>query len=281
MKRFISVLLVALLIVTSMATVAFAVNANPGETKSLSITVTGSFAGFRAQMSAQPGLTIVGFEGPVVGNPGNGKVNFTSGVNVESVTFNVLVKVADNIAPGTYYVSGAIEKATFVNENGELVPASVSISGNSVTITCTHAWSDWTIVKEATCTEEGLKTRTCSLCGETESVAIAKIPHAWSTAWNYDEDEHWHVCSVCGEHSTHEDHFHQWVVQQPNVETQEDGWKQLVCVCGHRYPKEIIPWDTDPEGGDMTYDVSVVAYGVVAMISMVASAAFVTKRKSV
>ncbi len=37
-----------------------------------------------------------------------------------------------------------------------------------------HRWSEWTIAKEASIHEEGLKTRTCSICGETESQAIPK-----------------------------------------------------------------------------------------------------------
>ena len=39
---------------------------------------------------------------------------------------------------------------------------------------CAHNWEEWSVIKEATETEEGTKTRTCSLCGKTETQIIAK-----------------------------------------------------------------------------------------------------------
>lgn len=38
-----------------------------------------------------------------------------------------------------------------------------------------HNWGDWTVVKEATESDEGLKERICSTCGEKESITIPKI----------------------------------------------------------------------------------------------------------
>ena len=38
-----------------------------------------------------------------------------------------------------------------------------------------HEWSDWEVTKEATEDEEGEETRTCAICGETETRAIPKI----------------------------------------------------------------------------------------------------------
>ena len=40
----------------------------------------------------------------------------------------------------------------------------------------THAYSSWVVVDEPTCTEEGLRERTCS-CGEKETEAIAALGH--------------------------------------------------------------------------------------------------------
>ena len=36
-----------------------------------------------------------------------------------------------------------------------------------------HAWGDWTVTAEASCTASGVKTRTCNRCGETETEKIA------------------------------------------------------------------------------------------------------------
>ncbi len=47
-----------------------------------------------------------------------------------------------------------------------------------------HFWNAWTVLKDATCSEEGLRTRTCSECGNTEEVSIATTSHSfggWKT----------------------------------------------------------------------------------------------------
>ena len=45
----------------------------------------------------------------------------------------------------------------------------------------THEWSDWKVTKEATCTEDGIKSCTCSNCGKTKTVSIPKTGHNWVT----------------------------------------------------------------------------------------------------
>lgn len=43
-----------------------------------------------------------------------------------------------------------------------------------------HAYGDWVIVKEATCTEEGLRTQTCANCGDVIKEVIPKVDHTWN-----------------------------------------------------------------------------------------------------
>lgn len=38
-----------------------------------------------------------------------------------------------------------------------------------------HKWSDWTVVKQPTATEEGIEKRTCSVCGDSETRSIEKF----------------------------------------------------------------------------------------------------------
>lgn len=59
----------------------------------------------------------------------------------------------------------------------------------------THIFGDWTVEREATCTEEGLRVRECE-CGEKEEEAIPTTAHDF--AWAYDAVEHWKACTVCG-----------------------------------------------------------------------------------
>ena len=66
-----------------------------------------------------------------------------------------------------------------------------------------HTFSDWTTTKKATCTTDGSKTRTCSVCKKTETATIAKLGHDYKTtvvkptctAKGYTL----HKCSRCGD----------------------------------------------------------------------------------
>ena len=49
----------------------------------------------------------------------------------------------------------------------------------STTAPCVHSWGSWVVQKEATCTQKGLRVRTCTLCGEKESQEIDMIPHSY------------------------------------------------------------------------------------------------------
>ncbi len=56
------------------------------------------------------------------------------------------------------------------------------------TISSSHTWSSWTIVKEATCTEEGSQERECTVCGEKETKTVKAKGHSYANG----------VCTVCG-----------------------------------------------------------------------------------
>lgn len=47
-------------------------------------------------------------------------------------------------------------------------------ASGSETQICEHVWSDWTVTTKATCFTTGEKTRTCELCGTTETATINK-----------------------------------------------------------------------------------------------------------
>ncbi len=65
-----------------------------------------------------------------------------------------------------------------------------------------HSFGKWKITKAATCTATGTKTKTCSVCGKTETATIAKTAHKYDntvvkptyTAKGYTL----HKCSACG-----------------------------------------------------------------------------------
>lgn len=54
-----------------------------------------------------------------------------------------------------------------------------------------HSWDQGTVTKEATCTEPGLKTSTCTVCGKTDEVEIPATGHNWEFSkftWTETED---------------------------------------------------------------------------------------------
>ena len=83
----------------------------------------------------------------------------------------------------------------FLDENCEL-----EISTKTIVVPLAdHSFSDWTIEKEPTETENGLKSSVCSVCNYKTTVAIEKLQHThkYSTEWQSDIGGHWNL-PVCG-----------------------------------------------------------------------------------
>ncbi|MGN1306788.1 MAG: S8 family serine peptidase [Faecousia sp.] len=67
-----------------------------------------------------------------------------------------------------------------------------------------HGWGEWTVTKQATCTEAGEEARICAVCGETETRVIAATGHNWG-AWTVTAEAdcftagiETSVCAACG-----------------------------------------------------------------------------------
>ena len=117
--------------------------------------------------------------------------------------------------------------------------------------TCQHVWDSGKVTKEPTETETGIKTYTCTLCGETKTETIPKLTHEHSykavvTAPTCTEKGYTtHTCA-CGDSyvDTYVDALgHSWdsgkVTKEP-TET-EDGVKTFTCTrCGET-KTEVIP----------------------------------------
>lgn len=71
--------------------------------------------------------------------------------------------------------------------------------------TGTHTWNDGKVTKAATCTEDGVKTFTCTVCGETKTEAISATGHTWTDTETYlktaatcgADEVYYQECSVC------------------------------------------------------------------------------------
>ena len=67
-----------------------------------------------------------------------------------------------------------------------------------------HTWDDGTVTTAATCTEEGVMTYTCTVCGTTKTEAISATGHTWddgtvtTAATCTEEGVMTYTCTVCG-----------------------------------------------------------------------------------
>ena len=132
--------------------------------------------------------------------------------------------------------------------------------------TCQHVWDNGKVTKEPTETETGIKTYTCTLCGETKTETIPKLTHEHSydavvTAPTCTEKGYTtHTCA-CGDSyvDTYVDALgHAWdngKVTKPATET-EDGVKTFTCTrCGET-KTEVIPATGSVNVTEMFTDVS-------------------------
>lgn len=82
-----------------------------------------------------------------------------------------------------------------------------------------HSYNEGTVEKEATCTEEGVLLKTCTVCGHEHREVIEMLPHTVGDNYEFDDYQHWKVCQVCGADVDREDHSF-------------DGDSDVCLVCG-------------------------------------------------
>lgn len=123
---------------------------------------------------------------------------------------------------------------------------------------CSHSYGSWQTTAEATCSEEGTKTRTCSLCQYTETEVIALAKHnfgSWKTttaATCVTAGSQSHTCSICGKtessaiNATGHSYGSWKTTKQPNCTT--NGVKTRTCSsCKHSQEEAVAAtghkWD--------------------------------------
>lgn len=171
--------------------------------------------------------------------------------------------------------TAAEEKHTLEKHNA--VPATCTTTGNSVYWTCSgcgsifsdengtveineipiiaatgHTWNSGEITTPATIEAEGVKTYTCTVCGDTKTESIPKLSgsdpdtpshtHTYSSEWTSDKTYHWHAATC--EHTTEvsDKAAHNWdggvITRQPT--TSREGIRTYTCtVCGRTKTESI------------------------------------------
>ncbi|MGM9632580.1 MAG: leucine-rich repeat domain-containing protein [Eubacteriales bacterium] len=100
-----------------------------------------------------------------------------------------------------------------------------------------HSYSEWEVIREASCTQDGIERSYCS-CGEYKQRTICKTSHT-EGEWTVNEElcERQLLCSTCGTvlnseiYTPHTHVFGEWeTVTLPKCE--EAGLKKRFCACG-------------------------------------------------
>lgn len=118
-----------------------------------------------------------------------------------------------------------------------------------------HTWDNGVITTNPTCLDTGIKTYTCTACGQAKIEEVAALGHDPSSTWSKDETHHWHDCSQCTDKLDKAEHA--WnngvVTKEPTLE--EAGTKLFTCtVCGQTKEEVINKTEiTYLLSGDSTY----------------------------
>ncbi len=121
-----------------------------------------------------------------------------------------------------------------------------------------HSWNDGVITTAATCTSDGVRTYSCTVCGATKTAKIPTTGHAYGDWTTLNDTQHQRVCANDVSHVEAADH--EWnggeITKQPTAES--EGEKTFICtVCGAKktetIPKsgpagEYMPGDVDGNG---------------------------------
>ena len=111
------------------------------------------------------------------------------------------------------------------------------------TVHTEHKWDEGVVTKEATCTEAGEKTYTCTVCNATRTEKIEVTGHKYSTEWTIDKEA---TCTESGSKS------HHCTVCDAKTEETE------IKATGHKWDEGVVTKEaTCTEAGEKTYTCTV------------------------
>lgn len=143
---------------------------------------------------------------------------------------------------------------TYCKDCGQLISKGSEIKAKG------HTWDNGKVTEEATCKKEGIKTYTCSICGDTKTEAIPKKDHTWDEGkvtkkvTCTEDGLKVYTCKNCGE--TKEEilkaigHQHTEVCNEKKATCKEKGYSgDIYCAdCG-----ELIKKGSATEKADHTW----------------------------
>lgn len=121
-----------------------------------------------------------------------------------------------------------------------------------------HTWNEGVVTTEPTETTEGVKTYTCTTCGNTKTATIGMLDHEHTfdmTKWSYDTENHWHPATCAHTDEKKDLAAHNWnagvVTTEPNYGV--EGEKTYTCTTCKATRVESIP-ATPPKYNTLTFD---------------------------
>jgi len=242
-------------------------------------------------------------------NDGNSSSNtYTLQVNRE-MQHSLGTAVIENDVPASCTTAGSYDEVIYCTTCGD------EVSRDTITVPATgHDYDEGVVTQEATCTETGEITYTCSVCNETyteaipatgihtagETVVENNVPATCTEDGSYDEVVY---CSVCGEKLSSETitvsatgHTYESVVTAPTCT--EGGYTTYTCsVCGdtytadeteatgHSYEFQGFTWSGDLKSATATFkcsacddtqtvDATVTSRNVLGVVTRVATVEF-------
>lgn len=127
-----------------------------------------------------------------------------------------------------------------------------------------HVWDGGTVTTEPTCTEPGVITYTCTVCGGTKTETVAKLGHTWYTENPTCMEEGYRECLRCGEKMMIPATDHAWDdgILMGNESCEGNPYRLYTCtycgqekivalprVLGHAYESSVTKATPDSDGG--------------------------------
>ena len=151
------------------------------------------------------------------------------------------------------YSSNEMDNETVVIP-GDTCKISISLSSSSDTYKCYfsainvyyNSYTDWETIKESTCSEEGLKQRSCNICGDIQIQDIDKVTHEYIYEINEpscnDEGYTISTCTNCSYTNTvyYFPLGHRYEATVTEATCTEQGYTTHTCVCGDTYVDSYV-----------------------------------------
>lgn len=108
---------------------------------------------------------------------------------------------------------------------------------------CNHKWTDYTVLQQPTCTQTGLETRSCTLCGEKETEILAQADHTYGEWKVYGDNAHVRNCSVC-QSMQKQEHDRSISKNITMAESAKLGKRDYTCsLCGYSFRRYVSAYD--------------------------------------